>query len=141
MKRVQRLLLNWYSQSGRNHLPWRRTRDAYHVVVSEMMLQQTQVDRVIPKYEAFIARFPDLASLAAASTGDILRLWQGLGYNSRAVRLKKLAEQVVQRHGGSMPSSEEDLRALSGVGPYTVAAVRAFAFDIPDAAIDTNVRR
>lgn len=141
MRRLRRLLLKWYSESGRDYLPWRRTHNPYRVLISEMMLQQTQVERVIPKYEAFVARFPDFESLANASTADVLRLWQGLGYNSRAVRLKALAELVVQRHRGSMPSGETELRALPGVGPYTVAAVRAFAFNIADAAIDTNVRR
>jgi A/G-specific adenine glycosylase len=105
------------------------------------MLQQTQVDRVLPKYEAFVARFPDFAALAAAGTGDVLRMWQGLGYNSRAVRLKQIADAVVQRFDGAMPSDAHTLRSLPGIGPYTVAAVRAFAFDLDDAALDTNVRR
>jgi A/G-specific adenine glycosylase len=105
------------------------------------MLQQTQVDRVLPKYLAFVARFPDFASLAAAATSEVLRLWQGLGYNSRAVRLKQLAQVVVERFRGRMPQDEESLRSLPGVGPYTVAAIRAFAFNLDDAAIDTNVRR
>jgi A/G-specific adenine glycosylase len=105
------------------------------------MLQQTQVDRVFPKYEAFLARFADFSALANASTGDVLRMWQGLGYNSRAVRLKQIAQVIVERFGGVMPSDEQTLRSLPGIGPYTVAAIRAFAFDCDDAAIDTNVRR
>ena len=105
------------------------------------MLQQTQVDRVLPKYEAFLERFPDVAALACASTADVLRMWQGLGYNSRAVRLRQIAQEVVERFAGVMPSDEQTLRSLPGIGPYTVAAVRAFAFDCDDAAIDTNVRR
>lgn len=141
MNAVQNLLLAWYAQSGREHLPWRQTRDPYSVVVSEYMLQQTQVDRVLPKYRAFIERFPDVRALAQASIAEVVRLWKGLGYNSRAVRLKQMAEAVVERCGGTMPSGEEELRSLPGIGPYTVAAVRAFAFNLDDAAVDTNVRR
>ena len=141
MKRIRRLLLDWYARHGRAHLPWRTTRDPYRILVSEFMLQQTQVDRVLPKYESFLEAFPDFTALAIAGTADVLRLWKGLGYNSRAVRLKQIAEQVVQRHGGAMPRDERTLRALPGIGPYTVAAIRAFAFECDDAAIDTNVRR
>lgn len=135
------MLLDWYRQHGRSHLPWRMTRDPYRILVSEFMLQQTQVDRVLPKYQAFVERFPDAAALAAASTADVLRLWKGLGYNSRAVRLKQIAQALVDRFGGVMPRDEQTLASLPGVGPYTVAAVRAFAFDCDDAALDTNVRR
>ena len=141
MNRTQRLLLDWYARNGREHLPWRATRDPYRILVSEFMLQQTQVDRVLPKYEAFVERFPDFASLAAAATSEVLRLWQGLGYNSRAVRLRQLAQAVVERFDGRMPHDQEALRSLPGVGPYTVAAIRAFAFNLDDAAVDTNVRR
>lgn len=137
----QQLLLEWYERNGRAHLPWRTTRDPYCILVSEFMLQQTQVDRVLPKYEAFIARFSDFAALAAASTADVLRMWQGLGYNSRAVRLQQIAREVSERFDGVMPSDERTLRSLPGIGPYTVAAIRAFAFNCDDAAIDTNVRR
>ena len=105
------------------------------------MLQQTQVDRVMPKYDAFVARFPDFAALAGARTSDVLRLWQGLGYNSRAIRLKQLAQRVIDLFGGCLPRNTEALLSLPGVGPYTVAAIRAFAFDVDDVAIDTNVRR
>jgi A/G-specific adenine glycosylase len=135
------LLLGWYAQYGRSHLPWRMTRDPYRILVSEFMLQQTQVDRVLPKYQAFLERFADFGALAAASTADVLRMWKGLGYNSRAVRLKQIAQAVVDRFGGVMPSDEATLRTLPGIGPYTVAAIRAFAFDCDDAALDTNVRR
>jgi A/G-specific adenine glycosylase len=141
VNRVQHLLLEWYAAAGRAHLPWRQTRDPYRILVSEFMLQQTQVDRVLPKFDAFVERFPDFAALAAASTADVLRMWQGLGYNSRAVRLKQIAHAVVERFGGSMPRDAQTLRSLPGIGPYTVAALRAFAFDCDDAAIDTNVRR
>lgn len=134
-------LLDWYRVHGRAHLPWRQTRDPYRVLVSEFMLQQTQVDRVIPLYEAWIAAFPDFAALAAAEPGDALRMWRGLGYNSRAVRLHALARAVVERHGGALPSDRDALLALPGIGPYTAAAVRAFAFELDDVALDTNLRR
>jgi A/G-specific adenine glycosylase len=134
-------LLAWYRIHGRAHLPWRQTRDPYRVLVSEFMLQQTQVERVLPLYEAFVAAFPDLASLAAAQAADVVRLWRGLGYNSRAVRLHALARAVVERHGGALPSDREALLALPGIGPYTASAVRAFAFELDDVALDTNIRR
>ncbi len=105
------------------------------------MLAQTQVDRVVPQFEAFVARFPDFSALARATPADVVRQWKGLGYNSRAVRLRRLAEAVMERHGGELPSDREALRSLPGVGPYTAAAIRAFAFDIDDAPIDTNIRR
>jgi A/G-specific adenine glycosylase len=134
-------LLDWYRAHGRAHLPWRQTRDPYRIVVSEFMLQQTQVERVIPLYEAFVAALPDFAALAAADAGDAVRLWRGLGYNSRATRLHALARTVVERHGGRLPSEREALLALPGIGPYTASAVRAFAFDLDDVALDTNIRR
>jgi A/G-specific adenine glycosylase len=111
------------------------------IVVSETMLQQTQVERVIPLYEAFVAQFPTFAALAAAEAGDVVRAWRGLGYNSRAVRLHALARTVVDRYAGALPSDSEALRALPGIGAYTAAAVRAFAFEIDDAAVDVNLRR
>jgi A/G-specific adenine glycosylase len=134
-------LLAWYREHGRAHLPWRRTRDPYRVLVSEFMLQQTQVERVIPLYEAFVAAFPSFEALAAAESGDAVRLWRGLGYNSRAVRLHALARVVVERHGGTLPSDRDALLALPGVGPYTASAIRAFAFELDDVALDTNIRR
>jgi A/G-specific adenine glycosylase len=136
-----RRLLQWYRKHGRSALPWRLSRDAYRSVVSEFMLAQTQVDRVAPKFAAFVERFPNFASLARASAADVLRQWKGLGYNSRAVRLHQLARAVVERYGGRLPQERDALRALPGVGPYTAAAIRAFAFDLDDAPIDTNVRR
>jgi A/G-specific adenine glycosylase len=138
---IRKSLAAWYRVYGRPTLPWRVTRGPYFTVVSEFMLQQTQVERVVPKFEAFVARFPDFQSLAAASTADVLREWKGLGYNSRAVRLKQLAEAVCERFGGEMPRETATLRELPGVGPYTAAAIRAFAFDLDDAPVDTNVRR
>ena len=141
MKALQRTLLAWYATAGRKELPWRATRDPYRIVVSEFMLQQTQVDRVIPKYTAFVSVLPTFAALHAASSADVLRLWKGLGYNSRALRLKALAREVVQQYDGSLPSDANLLLALPGIGAYTVAAIRAFAFELDDIAIDTNVRR
>ncbi len=105
------------------------------------MLQQTQVDRVVPAFGAFVERFPTLAALASASAADVLRMWRGLGYNSRAVRLHAFAQAVVRDYGGEIPSEGDELRALPGIGPYTAAAIRAFAFDIDDAPIDTNIKR
>ncbi len=134
-------LLAWYATHGRRHLPWRATRDPYRIVVSESMLQQTQVERVIPLYEAFVERWPSFAALAAADAGDVVRAWRGLGYNSRAVRLHALARAVVERHGGELPAETDALLALPGVGAYTAAALRAFAFERPDAAMDVNLRR
>jgi len=141
LKSVQLGLLGWFAQHGRATLPWRVVRDPYYTVVSEFMLQQTQVDRVIPKFAAFITRFPDFEALARASVADVLRAWQGLGYNSRALRLQQVAVAVVERFGGVMPRDPQALRSLPGVGPYTVAAIRAFAFDEDVAPVDTNVRR
>jgi A/G-specific adenine glycosylase len=138
---MQRALLRWYARAGREYLPWRVRRDPYYTVVSEFMLQQTQVDRVVPKFAEFVGLFPDFAALARASVADILRAWKGLGYNSRAVRLKDLAVAVVDEYDGAMPRAIERLRALPGIGPYTAAAIRAFAYDEEDAACDVNVRR
>jgi A/G-specific adenine glycosylase len=122
-------------------LPWRATRDPYRIVVSEFMLQQTQVERVIPLFEAFVARFPSFDALAATDAGDVVRAWRGLGYNSRAIRLHRLAREVVERHDGRLPSDTGALRALPGIGAYTASAVRAFAFELDDAAVDVNLRR
>lgn len=127
-------LLGWYER-GHRPLPWRRTRDPYALLVSEVMLQQTQAARVAPHYERWMARFPTVAALAAAPVADVLREWSGLGYNRRALALQRAAAHVAE-HGWP-----EDLRALPGVGPYTAAAVASFAWDAPVAAVDTNVRR
>jgi A/G-specific adenine glycosylase len=131
---VVEALLRWYERERRD-LPWRRTRDPYAILVSEVMLQQTQVARVVPRYEAWLARWPTVESLAAASLEEVLREWVGLGYNRRAVRLWEAA-RVVARDGWP-----ERLEELPGVGPYTAAAVGSFAFGRDEVAVDTNVRR
>lgn len=133
-------VLQWYGEQGRD-LPWRHTRDPYRVLVSEMMLQQTQVDRVLPKYDEFLARFPGFAELAAAPDAEVIRAWQGLGYNLRAVRLHRIAKQVVERYEGTLPNTLPELLTLAGIGPYTAAAVACFAFGLPEPVLDTNVRR
>jgi A/G-specific adenine glycosylase len=130
-------ILAWYA-AVRRDLPWRRTTDPYAILVSEVMLQQTQVARVVPYYEAFLAAFPSAGTLAAAPAADVLRLWSGLGYNRRALALQAAAV-VVARDG--WPRSVDGLQALPGVGPYTAAAVASFAFGVQAAAVDTNVRR
>jgi len=127
-------LLAWFAEHGRQ-LPWRRTRDPYAILVSEVMLQQTQVARVVPRYLAFLRRWPTVDSLAAASPGDVIRDWQGLGYNRRALNLHRAARQVA---GEGWP---EDLTELPGVGRYTADGVARFAFDRPVLPVDTNVRR
>jgi A/G-specific adenine glycosylase len=137
---VQRRLLEWYGREARD-LPWRRTRDPYAILVAEVMLQQTQVDRVLPKWQAWLEQFPTLRDLAAASRADAIRAWRGLGYNLRAVRLHAIAVQAVADFGGELPRSLEQLRALKGVGRYTAAAVACFAYEQPVAPVDTNIRR
>ncbi|HET8757642.1 MAG TPA: A/G-specific adenine glycosylase, partial [Solirubrobacteraceae bacterium] len=127
-------LLDWYARV-RRPLPWRATRDPYALLVSEVMLQQTQVARVIPYYEAFLDRFPDAAALAAAAPRDVLAAWSGLGYSRRALALQAAARVVDER---GWPA---DLTELPGVGPYTAAAVGSFAWDRQEPAVDTNVRR
>jgi A/G-specific adenine glycosylase len=134
---VQEALLAWYAREARD-LPWRRTGDPYAILVSEVMLQQTQVARVVPRFEAWLERWPGEAELAAAARADVLGAWVGLGYNTRAVRLHE-ACTVVARDG--WPRTAAGLRALPGVGPYTAAAVASFAFGEDVAAVDTNVRR
>jgi A/G-specific adenine glycosylase len=131
---VEEALLVWYRGHGRD-LPWRRTRDPYAILVSEVMLQQTQVERVIPRYNAWLERWPTVEALAAAPVGEVIRAWQGLGYNRRAVNLHRAAEQI------SREGWPEELTALPGVGRYTADAVRRFAFDVDVLPVDTNVRR
>ena len=129
-----------YREHGRRHLPWRRQVTPYHVLVSEVMLQQTQVDRVVPKYQEFLRAFPSAHDLAAAPLRDVLQLWQGLGYNRRARYLHEASNCVVAEHAGRVPKTYRDLRALPGVGPYTAGAIMAFALNEPVGLIETNVR-
>jgi A/G-specific adenine glycosylase len=135
----QQRLLEWWS-ANRRDLPWRKTRDPYRILVSEVMLQQTQVDRVIPYYERWLEAFPNVESLAAAPTAEVIRLWAGLGYNRRAVNLQRTAQAVVDG-GGSFPEDVESLKALPGIGPYTAGAIACFAFEQDVPFIDTNMRR
>ena len=121
-------------------LPWRVTSDPYAILVSEIMLQQTQVDRVIGKYVAFLTLFPDFAALAQATLQEVLGAWQGLGYNRRALALKQCAETVMNNHDGTLPCSIEALQALPGIGPYSARAIAAFAFGLPTVFIETNIR-
>ena len=134
-------LLAWYAAEGRAHLPWRATRDPYAILVAEVMLQQTQVDRVLPKYEEFMAKFPSFAALAAAPRAEVIKAWAPLGYNVRAVRLHEIARHVLEAHGGTLPDTLEGLLALKGIGRYTAGAVACFAFGLPVATVDTNIRR
>jgi len=131
---VEGLLLAWFEEHGRD-LPWRRTRDPYAILVSEVMLQQTQVERVVPRYLAWLERWPTVESLATAAPADVIREWQGLGYNRRALNLLRAAETVAAE------GWPEDLAQLSGVGPYTAAAIRCFAFDEDVLPVDVNVER
>jgi A/G-specific adenine glycosylase len=140
VRAFQRRLLTWYGQHGRD-LPWRRTRNPYRVLVSEIMLQQTQVSRVIPKYHEFLRRYPTLRSLAGARVSDVRRLWYPLGYNARPVRLHQIARETLARYGGRLPDSDDRLRTLPGIGRYTAGAVLSFAFGRDAAVLDTNVRR
>jgi len=136
----QRELTAWFAQAARD-LPWRRTQDPYAILVSEIMLQQTQVATVIPYYERWLRKFPNFAALAAATEHDVLGLWQGLGYYSRARNLHRAAQEVVARHGGEMPRDLEAIRALPGIGRYTAGAVATFAFDLATPIIDANIAR
>ncbi len=137
---IRAAVLDWFDREGR-HFPFRGTTDPYRVLVSETILQQTQVARGGPAWEAFVERFPTVQTLAAASPGDVLRAWRGLGYNRRALNLQRAARIVVDELDGRFPSEVEDLERLPGVGPYTARAVAAIAFGRPVGAVDTNVRR
>lgn len=137
---VQRRLLAWYRQHQRA-LPWRRTRNPYHILVSEIMLQQTQVSRVVPKYREWLKRYPSVEALARATTRDVREAWYPLGYNVRPMRLREIARTALRRHGGRIPDSRDELLALKGIGPYTAGAVLSFAFKQDAAILDTNVRR
>lgn len=134
------MVLRWYRRHGRD-LPWRRTKNAYAILVSEIMLQQTQVSRVEPKYRDFLRRFPTIRSLAASQLRDVLRCWSGLGYNRRARRLWECARQIVAQHSGRVPRDVAALRELPGIGRYTAGAIVGFAYGAAEPAVDTNIRR
>jgi A/G-specific adenine glycosylase len=140
MKRLRAAILRWYLVHRRD-LPWRRTRDPYAIWVSEIMLQQTRVETVVPYYERFLGRFPTVAALAGAREPDVLAAWSGLGYYTRARNLKSAAALLVRERGGVVPRDPEGLRALPGVGAYTAAAIASVAFGAPAAAVDGNVIR
>ncbi len=139
--RFRRSLMAWYRENGRHGLPWRVTRDTYAVLVSEVMLQQTQVERVLPYYTAWLERWPTFAALASATPADVIREWRGLGYNRRALNLQRLAVTLLQGYAGELPASPATLRKLPGIGPYTAAAIQSFAREQPIAAADTNIAR
>lgn len=133
-------LLTWYERSKRD-LPWRRSRNPYYIWVSEIMLQQTRVDTVIPYFERFIGRFPTIEALATAPEEDVLKCWEGLGYYSRARNLQTAAQQVMELHGGEVPDDTSAVADLKGVGPYTTGAIMSIAFNRPEPAVDGNVMR
>lgn len=137
---MRRSLLAWYRKHGRD-LPWRRTRDAYRIWISEIMLQQTTVAAVIPYFERFLNRFPTIHELADAGEQDVLRLWEGLGYYSRARNIHKAAKVVVEQHGGVFPRTAEELQRLPGVGRYTAGAIASFAFDTAAPIVEANTLR
>ena len=131
--------LTWYSLNGRK-LPWRETTNSYYILLSEFMLQQTQVSRVITKYEEFVCRFPKIIDLANAPLANVIQLWVGLGYNRRAKFLQESAKAIVQKHNSQVPQTENELLALPGIGPYVANAILAFAFHKPVVVIDANIK-
>jgi A/G-specific adenine glycosylase len=139
-RRFRTRLLAWYGRNGRS-LPWRRTDDPYHILVSEIMLQQTQVDRVLPKYVEWLEKFPSFGALAAAPEHEVTAAWYPLGYNVRPRRLQAIAREAVARYGGELPSDQETLLSFTGIGKYTAGAIRSFAFGERAAILDTNVAR
>jgi A/G-specific adenine glycosylase len=139
-RRFRQRLLAWYDRHGRD-LPWRKTSDPYHILVSEIMLQQTQVDRVLPKYAEWLEKYPSLDALAAAPEQEVTRTWYPLGYNIRPRRLQTIAHEAVQRYGGRLPADEQTLLSFKGIGAYTAGAIRSFAFRERAAILDTNVAR
>lgn len=138
--RLVRSILRWYSKHRRD-LPWRKTRNPYRILVSEVMLQQTQVDRVVPKYREFLRRFPHVSALARAPRSEVITLWAGLGYNRRALYLKDAAAMIVNTYRGSFPKNIDALKQLPGIGEYTARAILSFSFDQPVAVLDTNHRQ
>ena len=140
-KSFKKLIWNYYRKHGRHDLPWRKTgAGAYKIMVSEIMLQQTQVDRVIPKYTAFIKQFGTIQKLARAEPREVLALWSGLGYNRRALYLYNTAKIITEKYKGKVPSDPEVLQTFPGIGPYTARAIVAFAYNIPHTFIETNIR-
>lgn len=139
-KGVRERILLFARSNGRTHLPWRKTKDPYKILVSEIMLQQTQVERVIPFYKNFLKQFPTIRALARAERAHILKVWSGLGYNRRAKFLHEAAQVLLGRHGGKVPRDFAALKALPGIGEYTAKAVRVFAWGEPEVLIETNVR-
>src|SRR5256885_6574658 len=139
-QRFQHRLLKWYRQHGRD-LPWRQTSDPYKILVSEIMLQQTQVDRVLPKYQEWLTKYPTMEGLAEAPLAEVKETWYPLGYNVRPVRLHAIARESVARYGGALPKDPERLQAFKGIGRYTAGAIRAFAFREDAPILDTNVMR
>ena len=136
----KRKVWNFYKKNKRD-FPWRNTTDPYKILVSEVMLQQTQAERVIEYYARFLKRFPSFKSLSRARFGDVYEVWQGLGYNRRAMALKKTAEAVLKEHQGKLPTDHESLVSLPGIGPYTANAIMAFSWNKPVVCIETNIRR
>jgi A/G-specific adenine glycosylase len=136
----QRHLLSWY-RTHQRQLPWRKTRDPYKILVSEIMLQQTQVDRVLPKYHEFLQRYPTIEALARAKTDQLRRVWYPLGYNARPLRLRRIAQRTLRDHDGQIPDSYDGLVAMDGIGRYTAGAVLSFAFKRDAPIVDTNVAR
>ena len=139
-RRFRQRLLTWYRRHGRD-LPWRKTDDPYHILVSEIMLQQTQVDRVLPKYEEWLIKYPSMEVLATAPEQDVTTTWYPLGYNIRPRRLQSIARESVAKYGGQLPSDEATLLSFKGIGAYTAGAIRSFAFRQRAAILDTNVAR
>src|SRR5882757_1233583 len=139
-RRFRQRLLTWYRKHGRD-LPWRKTDDPYHILVSEIMLQQTQVDRVLPKYAEWLDKYPSMEVLAEAPEQDVTRTWYPLGYNIRPKRLQSIARESVAKYGGRLPSDEATLLSFKGIGAYTAGAIRSFAFRERAAILDTNVAR
>ena len=139
-RRFRQRLLTWYRRHGRD-LPWRKTDDPYHILVSEIMLQQTQVDRVVPKYVEWLEKYPTMTALAGAPDAEVRATWYPLGYNIRPKRLQSIAREAVAKYGGELPSDERTLRSFKGIGAYTAGAIRSFAFRERAAILDTNVAR
>ncbi len=140
MKKFRSEVWKYYRKYGRHDLPWRKTSDPYRIMVSEMMLQQTQVPRVLEKYKSFLKKFPNVRALAEAPLAEVLREWSGLGYNRRGKYLHDAAKEIVKKCSGKVPKEKETLLSLPGMGPYTSSAIRVFAFNLPDILIETNIR-